>query len=175
MFQPELAEMLVAQHPLLAEQYQNHKDTLNMCFKRCKYNIIGMQYSPLNNLHRKHIVDKRYAKFRSASIKVLFIYNILQKKCMPNLTHESQWGKVDYILDKETHADHWNELDTDVICTNGIHFYLTLLGAICYSFAWQDSCNFMDNGKELIAPNRYQMENCTSCFGSFSSARTPTQ
>jgi len=165
MFQPELADALQVKHPLLAEEYQKHKDTPNLCFKRCTNHLLGMQYhSDANNLTRNGVKNKQFAKFRAKSVTVLFIYDVQDKKLIPQYMHETYWKNVWYCVDEETVADYWNKFDLDTVCTHGIHFYLSLIAAICHYSYFNDNNNFREDGMELMAPTRYQMENCTSCF-----------
>ena len=163
MFQPELADALQEKHPLLSEEYRKHKDTPNLCFKRCKYHLLGMQYnSDANNLARNGVKYKPFAKFRAKSVKVLFIYDVQHRKLIPEWKHENGWTNVWYRVDKYTFADWWDASDVDDVCTHGIHFYLSLIAAICYITYFNGNNNFQDSGVCVSAPTRYQMENATS-------------
>ena len=160
MFEQQVADALAKKHPLLAQEYVKHKATPNLCFKRSFHHILGMQYSTSNNLARKNVVDKRYAKFRSQSMNVLFIYDTMDKKFVSTLCHRGNYVPTIYTVNGKVDADKWFLDDMDEICTHGIHFYLTLQAAICHN-PWSNYApNFSDNGVYQSPIDWYAFENC---------------
>lgn len=139
-FNAELvAELRVNNFPNLATAYQNCKD-IDVGFKRCGNTIVALQLPPREDttLNRKGIVDKRYAKFRAKYCpQVLFICDLYSDTmlCQKNHCYEPTWTKsvpIVYEVGQRVEPDKY-DLNMDAICSNGIHFYLSLEAALCHN------------------------------------------
>jgi hypothetical protein len=114
--------------------------------------IIVLEILGINNELRKDIVNKDFAKMRCSKAKVIDIYDINNKDKKFN----NAFGVLDktfkYIVDEIVEPDKYNN-NIDVVCTNGIHYFLNEDAA----FNWLlDSDNYTGEHKEYLGDGQIQ-------------------
>ena len=107
---------------------------MHLGYKKARDNkIIVLDIIGKNNENRNDIYDKKYAKMRCSMAKVIDIHDMNNKE----IKYESAVGLYDdsmhYILGKIVIPDEYNE-DENVICTNGIHYFLNYEPAYNFEF-----------------------------------------
>jgi len=84
-----------------------------------------------SNLHRKDIVDATKAKYRCNKAKVLKIEDAEGKEYPNATTHCYQDKKLKYVVGEEVEEKNYNT-DIEVVCGEGIHFFLDKEVALLY-------------------------------------------
>jgi len=97
-----------------------------------------------SNLGRA-VENKKYAKYRAASARVLKIKSISGKTMYGRGYSVLKPGGY-YWAGKEIHADQWNA-EINNVCTNGIHFYLskTAVYSLYKKLTFQDKLPFFND------------------------------
>ena len=117
-----------------------------------------------SNLHRKDIVDATKAKYRCNKAKVLKIEDNEGKEYPEATTHCYQDKKLKYVVGEEVEEKNYNT-DNEVVCGEGIHFFLDkevalLYGLICIKdglyTSWyengqkEEECTYRDGRKDGV-------------------------
>ncbi len=104
-------------------------------FKRCttrKYDYLVALRKPTENFKcnelRTSVIDKNFAKFRCNGLITVAIYDMLCNKFIDHFVHETF---TPYSVGNLT-LPNWYNPDITAICTNGIHYFLTLNAALLY-------------------------------------------
>ncbi len=112
-------------------------------FKKCKgetkeyvsYKYLVVLEKPKTNFksneNRTKVVNKNFAKFRCNGLITVAIYDLYEKKFIQEIYHQVLKHEVSYSVGKFTAPDQYNE-DIDIVCTSGIHYFLTLEAALNY-------------------------------------------
>jgi len=109
------------------------------------------------NLHRKDIVDSTKAKYRCNKATVLKITDNEGNEYPNATTHCYQDKKLKYIVGEEVEEKNY-DLDNEVVCGEGIHFFLDKEVALFYSlYGEKEGLNrvWHDNG-QLYIENTYR-------------------
>jgi hypothetical protein len=104
-----------------------------------------------SNLHRKDIIDATKAKYRCNKAKVLKIEDAEGKEYPEATTHCYQDKKLKYVVGEEVEEMNYNT-DIEVVCGEGIHFFLDKEVALLYSLDdVKDGLyqKWWDNGQKL--------------------------
>lgn len=110
------------------------KKYTNVVFKKCSDCIIVLQKPKsefLCNEMRKDIYDPNFAKFRANRLFVKDIIHYKLKTHLSFLPHKNDCTKIVYMINSCAKADKF-ESNLEEICTNGIHYFLTLEAAFYY-------------------------------------------
>jgi hypothetical protein len=109
-------------------------------FKRCRnlfygYDCLVIMMKPENvkcNELRPGIEDKNFAKFRCNGLQTVAIYDLNCEEFITILKHIPFTDcHTIYEVGKLTEPDEYDE-DISEICTNGIHYFLSLEAALSY-------------------------------------------
>ncbi len=155
----------------MLKHYEALKDYLNKgyVFKKCEAKTYTKNYSCLVvlkkpvkdfqcNESRKDIVDPNFAKFRCNGLITVAIYDLINTKFIDSITHKCTmylgFKKILYQVGKLSIPDLY-DANIDEVCTNGIHYFITLEAALNYGifgveqhFQTKASIAYEDNGKE---------------------------
>ena len=104
-----------------------------------------------SNLHRKDIVDSTKAKYRCNKAKVLKIEDTEGKEYPEATTHCYQDKQLKYVVGEEVEEKNYNT-DIEVVCGEGIHFFLDKELALLYNLnGVKDGLyqKWWDNGQKL--------------------------
>jgi hypothetical protein len=116
----------------------------NHVFKKCHDNLtdhdcIVMLEKPLSdficNESRDSVKNKEMAKFRCNGLNVVLIYDLVLQQTMSQILHQpNYWGLLTYYkIGEIVKPDRFDD-DLDIVCTSGIHYFLTLKAAMSYDF-----------------------------------------
>jgi len=110
----------------IAEVYLNDKDSRRV--------LVTLEISDdaTTNLHRKDIIDATKAKYRCNKAKVLKIEDTEGKEYPEATTHCYKDKKLKYVIGEEVEEKNYN-LDNEVVCGEGIHFFLDKEVALLYN------------------------------------------
>jgi hypothetical protein len=127
----------------LEEVFKNADE--NHVFKKCNsietgHECIVMLKKPTTgficNESRESVVNKQRAKFRCNGLFVVTIFDLVLQQTVNSIIHKTDILFVrstftDYEVGKLVKPDLFNP-NLDTICTNGIHYFLTLETAMSY-------------------------------------------
>lgn len=126
----------------------------NYVFKRCS-NVIIILKKPLINFQcnemRQNVIDKNFAKFRCnglITVDCIHIKSLLHIKSFHHRFYlKDRTIETIYEVGKMAIPDSYCE-DIDLVCTSGIHYFLTLDAAFYYDNFIRDGKSFLfyDNG-----------------------------
>ncbi len=134
----------------MLKHYEALKDYMNkdFVFKKCreyegdvKHKCLVILKKPITdfkcNESRSGIVDTNFAKFRCNGLITVAIYNMYTKNFIDYLHHRmenfSGSYEVLYKVEQLTIPHDYNEY-IEIICTSGIHYFLTLEAALNYRY-----------------------------------------
>src|SRR4029078_8701441 len=110
--------------------------TSDFVFKRCSEYIIFLKKPLLKfqcNENRSGVIDKKYAKFRCNG---LFVEDIIDCETLTHIckhNHKSAIFDIVYEVGTFVKPDSYNP-NIQKICTNGIHYFLSLKAAYYYEY-----------------------------------------
>jgi hypothetical protein len=115
----------------------------NHVFKKCHDNLtdndcLVMLEKPLSdficNESRDSVRNKEMAKFRCNGLNVVLIYDLVLQETRSQILHETKnWGLLTfYKIGEIVEPDGFDD-DLDIVCTSGIHYFLTLKAAMSYN------------------------------------------
>ncbi len=152
----------------MMKYYEALKDYMNKgyVFKKCYgatkekyYTCLVVLKKPLEdfkcNESRKDVVDKNFAKFRCNGLITVAIYDLINEEFIDLLEHDLMtcfgYKKIFYQVNKLSIPDLYDE-NLDIVCTSGIHYFLTLEAALNYGDQYFKNENFIayqDNGQKI--------------------------
>lgn len=110
------------------------------------------------NEKRKGVFDCKYAKFRANELKVIKIINTRNPKLMKKHVKNTYDGvEIVYEINKITKSDSYDD-DIEIVCSNGIHYFKTMITAYYYDIPdnysgrlidWYDSGMVEEEGEYL--------------------------
>ncbi len=120
-------------------------------FKRCGEYIVILKKPQQNfkcNEMRKNVKDKKYAKFRCNGLYVVDIIDGLTLEHKTKILHHSVYLWIWYEVNQFVAPDFYPE-NIDIVCGNGIHYFLSLDAAFHYEQAPKNGrwLQFYDNGQ----------------------------
>ncbi len=105
-------------------------------FKKCGEFIVVLEKPEdvLCNEMRTGIIDKNFAKFRANGLWCKFIIHFKTFACPTKIRHDVVYGtkNIVYKIGEFITPDDYNK-DIEKVCTNGIHYFLTLEAAFYYN------------------------------------------
>jgi hypothetical protein len=110
----------------------------------------------ISNESRTSVVNRNLAKFRCNGLLVVTIFDLVFQQTVTSITHKTDilFGRpvfTDYEVGKLVKPDLFNP-NLDTICTNGIHYFLSLETAMSYDLEGGVCCidgiEFDHNGEE---------------------------
>ncbi len=157
----------------LQEECKQYLENNKYVFKKCSDYIVILR-KPISkfksNEERKNIVDKNFAKFRGNAFIVEDIIHYKTRKHFKFISHcPLRLSPVLYMVGRWVEPDNFDD-DLELVCTHGIHYYLTLEAAFYHglnqiktgtTFGWYSNgsksyeYNFKDGKKD-----GFQMEWC---------------
>ncbi len=135
----------------MLKHYEALKDFIDkgFVFKKCKgvkpegikYKCLVVLKKPNENFqcneNRKRVIDKNFAKFRCNGLITVAIYNMYTKQFVNYLYHRIRLVSGSYEIAYEVKnisiPDDYDQ-NLDVICTSGIHYFLSLEAALNYKY-----------------------------------------
>jgi hypothetical protein len=96
-----------------------------ICYKSCDNYLLTLQklHDTITNESRSDVSDSRYAKFRANKLKVIRIEDKDSGKQIDSVENSCyQQSKILYQINKTVVVPDYN-LDLDVICTTGVHYF----------------------------------------------------
>ncbi len=80
---------------------------------------------------RRAVINKNFAKFRCNGLITVAIYSIFDHKFIDHFVNVVLQTYTEYRVGSVVFPDRYDE-DIDSVCTNGIHYFLTLNSALLY-------------------------------------------
>lgn len=132
-------------------QFGNPEIQFNRKWKRCDQYIIELEKleNAITNESRDNVIDSRFAKFRADkdSLVPLRIYNMKDDKWENQIQHKLGWRRITYQVGVSATPDCYNQ-DKNVIRTQGIHFFNSLLAAYWFNVTrMPEDIEFTENGE----------------------------
>jgi hypothetical protein len=129
----------------------------NHVFKKCCDNVTGHdcilmlekpQIGFICNESRKSVINKDMAKFRCNGLNVVVIFDLELQEIVNSIIHNTNSWSIPktltwYQVGSFVKPDDFNT-DLNIICSNGIHYFLTLQAALSYDIG-KGRCCIDDN------------------------------
>ncbi len=107
-----------------------------------------------SNESRSGIIDKNFAKFRCNGLITVAIYDLFGKKFINSLVHTPNFRAppILYVVDQLSKPDEFEE-EIEIVCSSGIHYFLSLEAALNYNYALAYIMFVKDERMITMSPN----------------------
>ena len=114
-----------------------YKSNGRIVYKSADRYVIYLQLSrySITNMHRKNVINRHYAKFRTDEAKVIKIEDKINKTCITSIKSDHDKNFIYTVNDVIKIKDY--DYDCNKVCGTGIHFFLTYKAAFHHNIIYK--------------------------------------